>query len=134
MQEPLESCQEHSCSDSCNPRSLRQQEFTETYHITKRKELDEKWAAFFYESNVAFNVARHPIFVAVVKATSMAGFDYTPPTYHAMRMKHIKPKVKQVKVEIKKAMKQSIALYGATICSNGWDNIIHRPLMKVMLV
>jgi predicted adenine nucleotide alpha hydrolase (AANH) superfamily ATPase len=113
---------------------LRQQEFTKAYHITKHKELDEKWTAFFYESNVAFNVARHPAFVAVVKATSTAGFDYTPPSYHAMRTKHIKPKVKQVKAEIEKAMKQSIALYGATICSNGWDNIIHRPLMKVMLV
>jgi hypothetical protein len=30
--------------------------FLEAYHITKHKELDEKWAAFFYESNVAFNV------------------------------------------------------------------------------
>jgi hypothetical protein len=42
--------------------------------------------------------------------------------------------VKQVKIEIEKATKQSIALYGATICLDGWDNIIHRPLMNVMLV
>jgi hypothetical protein len=96
--------------------------------------LDEKWAAFFYESNVAFNVARHPAFVAAVKATSKAGFDYTPPSYHAMRTKHIEPKVKQVKAEIEKATKQSIALYGATICSDGWNNVIHRPLINVMLV
>jgi hypothetical protein len=41
--------------------------------------LDEKWIVFFYESNVAFNVARHLAFVAVVKATSTVGFDYTPP-------------------------------------------------------
>jgi hypothetical protein len=46
--------------------------------------LDEKWAAFFYESNVAFNVVRHLAFVAAVKATSTAGFDYTLPSYHAM--------------------------------------------------
>jgi hypothetical protein len=51
-----------------------------------------------------------------------------------MRTKHIEPKVKQVKAEIEKATKQSIALYGATICSDGWDNVIHRPLMNVMLV
>jgi hypothetical protein len=70
VQEPLESCQERSCGDSCNPRSLRQQEFTKAYHIPKNKELDEKWAVFLYESNVAFNVARHPAFVAMVKATS----------------------------------------------------------------
>jgi hypothetical protein len=35
----------------------------------------------------------------------MAGFDYTPPSYHAMRTKHIEPKVKQVKAEIEKATK-----------------------------
>jgi hypothetical protein len=96
--------------------------------------LDEKWAVFFNESNVAFNVARHPAFVAAMKATSTAGFDYTPPSYHAMQTKYIEPKVKQVKVEIEKATKQSIALYGATICLDDWNNIIHRPLMNVMLV
>jgi hypothetical protein len=69
-----------------------------------------------------------------VKATSTAGFDYTPLKYHAMRTKHIKLKVKQVKAEIEKATKQSIALYGATICSDSWDNVIHWPLMNVMLV
>jgi hypothetical protein len=42
--------------------------------------------------------------------------------------------VKQIKAEIGKATKKSIALYGATICSDGWDNVIHRPLMNVMLV
>jgi hypothetical protein len=112
VQEPLQSCQEHNRGDSCNPRPLCLQQFSEAYHITKHKELDEKWAAFFYESNVAFNVARHPAFVAVVKAISTAGFDYTPPSYHAMQTKHIEPKVKQVKAEIEKATKQSIALYG----------------------
>ena len=54
---------------------------------------------------MAFNVARHPAFIAVVKATSTACFNYSPPTYHAMRIKHIEPKLKKVKVEIEKAMK-----------------------------
>jgi hypothetical protein len=105
VQEPLQSCQERSRGDSCNPRPLRQQQFSKAYHITKHKELDEKWVAFFYESNVAFNVARHLAFVAAVKATSTAGFDYRPPSYHALRIKHIEPKVKQVKAEIEKATK-----------------------------
>jgi hypothetical protein len=38
----------------------------------KWKELDEKWATFFYESNVAFNVVRHPTFVVAMQATSLA--------------------------------------------------------------
>jgi hypothetical protein len=62
--------------------------------------LDEKWAMFFYESNMAFNMARHLAFIAVVKASSIAGFDYTPPTYTAMQTKHIELKMKQVKSKI----------------------------------
>ena len=38
---------------------------------------------------MAFNVARHPAFVAAVKATLMAGFDYIPPLYPAMQTKDI---------------------------------------------
>jgi hypothetical protein len=33
---------------------------------------------------VTFNMARHLAFIAVVKATSTVGFDYTPPMYFAM--------------------------------------------------
>jgi hypothetical protein len=89
---------------------------------------------FFYESNVAYNVVRHPTFIAAMKAISMASFDYIPPTYHTMQTKHIEPKMKQVKVEIKKVNKQSIALYRAPICFDGWNNNIHWPLMNVILV
>jgi hypothetical protein len=35
--------------------------------------------------------------------------------------------------EVKKATKQSIEIYSATICTDGWDNVTHRPLMNVML-
>ena len=72
---------------------------------------------------MAFNVATNPTFVAAVKATSIAGFDYTPPLYHAMQTKHIEPKMKEIKAKIEKATNQSIALYGATICLDGWENI-----------
>jgi hypothetical protein len=102
--------------------------------LSLTQSIHTTWAAFFYELNVAFNVTRHPTFVATMKATSIAGFDYTPPMYHAMQTKHIEPKVKQIKAEMKKATKQSTVLYGATICSNSWDNVIHWLLMNVMLV
>jgi hypothetical protein len=45
---------------------------SEAYYTMKWKELDEKWATFFYESNVAFNVVRHPTFVVAMQATSLA--------------------------------------------------------------
>jgi hypothetical protein len=85
---------------------------SKAYHIAKRKELDEKWATLFYEANVAFNVVRHPSFVVAVKATSQA-----------MRTTLIRPRRKHMEEEVKKATKQSIEIYGATICTDGWDNV-----------
>ena len=37
-------------------------------------------------------------------------------------------------MQIEEKTKHCISLYGATICSDGWDNVVHRPLMNVMLV
>jgi hypothetical protein len=88
----------------------------EAYHIAKRKELEKKRATFFYE-------ARHLSFVAAVRATLQARFDYDPPSYHAMRTTLIEPRRKHVEEKVKKATKQSIEIYGATICMDGWNNI-----------
>ena len=65
-------------------RSMRQQDLDEVYQLNKRKELDEKWASFFYNANVPFNVGRHPTFVEAVNATASVGFNYKPPTYNAL--------------------------------------------------
>jgi hypothetical protein len=66
--EPLESTTERSraASNQLRPSTLWQQYMNEAYHTAKRKELDEKWANFFYQANVAFNVVRHPSFTAAV--------------------------------------------------------------------
>ena len=55
-------------------RSMRQQELNEVYQLNKQKELDEKWASFFYNANVLFNVGRHPTFVEAVNATASVCF------------------------------------------------------------
>jgi hypothetical protein len=123
-----------AATNQLRPNTLQQQHMSEAYHTAKRKELDEKWANFFYQVNVAFNVVRHPSFTAAVRATSLARFDYEPPSYHAMRTTLIEPTKKHVEAEVKKPTKQSIEVYGATICTDGWDNITRRPLMNVMLL
>jgi hypothetical protein len=65
--EPPKSTIERSraTSNQLRPSTLRQQHMSEAYHTAKRKELNEKWANFFYQANVAFNVVRHPSFTAV---------------------------------------------------------------------
>jgi hypothetical protein len=40
-----------------------------------------------------------------------------------MRTTLIEPRRKHVEAEVKKAMKQSIEMYGATINMDGWDNV-----------
>jgi hypothetical protein len=81
----------------------------------------------FYQANVPFNVVRHPSFIAAVRATSLARFNYEPPSYHAMRTTFIEPTKKHVEAEVKKDTKQSIEIYGATICTDGWDNVTRQP-------
>ena len=56
-----------------------QGEVRKTYQLNKPKDLDEKWASFFYDANVPFNVGRHPLFVVAANATASVGFNYKPP-------------------------------------------------------
>ena len=76
--------------------ALRQQLMVDSYNVAKRKELDEKWATFFYQANVPFNVARNPAFIEAVRATSLAKFKYKPPTYYQLRTNFIEPKRLQI--------------------------------------
>ena len=114
-------------------RSMRQQDLDEVYQLNKQKELDEKWTSFFYDANVPFNVGRHPTFVEAVNATTSASFNYKPPTYNALRTTLIESKKMEVEAEVKKATSFSIETYGVSLCLDGWDNVVHRPLMNIML-
>ena len=38
-----------------------------------------------------------------------------------------------VEAEVKKATSFSIETYGISLCSNGWNNVVHRLLMNIML-
>ena len=112
---------------------MRQQDLDEVYQLNKRKELDEKWTSFFYDANVPFNVGRHPTFVEAVNAIASAGFNYKPPTYNALRTTLIESKKMEVEAEVKKTTSFSIETYGVSLCLDGWDNVVHRPLMNIML-
>jgi hypothetical protein len=51
-----------------------------------------------------------------------------------MRTTFTEPTKKHIEVEVKKATKQSIEIYGATICTNGWDNVTCLQLINIMLL
>ena len=98
---------------------MRQQELDEVYQLNKRKELDEKWTSFFYDANIPFNVGRYPTFIEAVNATALAGFNYKPPSYNALRTTLIESKKMEVEAEVKKAISFSIETYGVSLCSDG---------------
>jgi hypothetical protein len=100
---------------------------------SNKQVLDKKWARFFYEANIPFNVARHPAFVDAVKSTSESRVQYKPPAYHALRTKLMTSTKDEVAALISEKTRGPIHKYGVTICSDGWDNVTHRPLMNVML-
>ena len=112
---------------------MRQQELDKVYQLNKRKEWDEKWVSFFYDTNVPFNVGRQLAFTKAVNATASAGFNYKPPLYNALRTTLIESKKMEVEAEVKKATSFTIETYGISLCSDGWDNVVHRPLMNIML-
>ena len=89
--------------------------------------------SFFCDANVPFNVGRHPTFVEAMKATALAGFNYKPPLYNALQTTLIESKKMEVKAEVKKAISFSIETYGVFLCSDGWDNVVHCPLIIIML-
>lgn len=125
-------------SEAPNPslthsRPMRQVSVQEGMDTSNKQVLDKKWARFFYEANIPFNVVRHPAFLDVVKATSESRVAYKPPTYHALRTKLIKSTKDEVAAMVREKTKAPIHKYGVTICSDGWDNVTHRPLMNVML-
>ena len=95
--------------------------------------MDGKWASFLYDVNVPFNVDRHPTFVEAVNATALAGFNYKSPLYNALRTTLIESKKMEVEAEVKKAISFSIETYGISLYSDGWDNVVHRLLMNIML-
>ena len=39
----------------------------------------------------------------------------------------------EVEAEVKKATSFSIETYGVSLCSDGWNNVVHRLLMNIML-
>jgi len=92
------------------------------------------WASFFYEANIAFNIAHHPVFINAVKETVASGLRYYPPSYNILHIKMIEPK----KVEVSKmaidCTKHAIKTYGATICFDRWTNTNSRSLLNMMLV
>lgn len=112
-----------------------QKSMEDSFDLATRQNLDAKWASFFYEANIAFNVVRHPAFISAVQETAKAGIGgYQPPSYQAIRTTLLDAKKAAVQRSVEDRTKLSIEKYGGTICSDGWSDVTSRPLINMMLV
>ena len=68
-----------------------------------------------------------------MNAIALAGFNYKPPSYNVLRTTLIESKKMEVEAEVKKTTSFSIETYRVSLCSDGWDNVVYRPLMNIML-
>ncbi len=64
-------------STNSNTQTFQQVSLLEGLNLARKQNLDKKWATFFYEADIPFNVVRHPTFIKVVKATSESQTYYT---------------------------------------------------------
>jgi len=112
---------------------MRHLSVLEGIDTSKKQVLDKKWAKFFYEANIPFNVVKHPAFVDAVKSTSKSRVLYKPLAYHAIRTKLMTSTKDEVATLIAEKTRGPIHKYSVTICSDGWNNVTHRPLINVML-
>jgi hypothetical protein len=115
-------------------RSQRQMGLKEGLQNSTKRDLDTKWSQAFYEANIPISIVRHPAFIQAVKATAEARIMYKPPSYHAMRKSLLDDARFNTQKIVELKTKSSIHKYGCTICSDGWENVVHRPLMNVMQI
>jgi hypothetical protein len=74
------------------------------------------------------------MFIEDVKATSKLQTYYKLPSYHGLHTYFLKQSNVIVSKLIVKNIQNYIHKYGATICSNGWDNVTRHPLLNMMFV
>jgi hypothetical protein len=115
------------------PRELHQLNITEGFNVSTKQLLDRAWATTFYESNILFNIVRHPAFVHVVRETARHGMPtYTPPSYNAIHTKLLIVINVDLDRQVKEKLGNFVDKYDITICCDGWDNMQNRPLLNVL--
>jgi hypothetical protein len=115
------------------PRELRQLSLNQGFNNSTRLDLDKAWVAVLYETNIPFNVIRHPTFIHAVRETAKSKMPaYRPPALNAIRTSLLTAKKVEVEKEVKNRLGDSIQKYGVMLCNNGWDNVQNRPLLNVV--
>jgi hypothetical protein len=115
------------------PQDLRQLSMTKGFNALTKLYLDRAWASAFYETNIPFNVIRHPAFIYAVKETAKHWMpSYTLLSYNAVRMSLLKAKKEEVERKTTTQLGDSLHKFGVILCTDGWDNVQNRPLLNII--
>ena len=88
----------------------------------------------FYEVYIPVSIVLHPTFIEVVKATNKARALYKLPTYHVIRKNFIVDALSNTLKLVELKTKSFIYKYGCIICSDGWENFAHWPLVYIIQI
>jgi hypothetical protein len=102
------------------PCTFWQMTLHEWMNLTAKQNLEKKWATYFYEDNIQFNVTHHSAFIGAMKSTSKNKMFYKPFLYHALQRKLLKISENNLSKFVIKNINNLIHTYGATICFNWW--------------
>lgn len=91
-----------------------------------KDQFDTTIAKFFYGCNIPFNVAEHPLFIAMVQQLRPG---YKPPTRFALADKHLD----QVCDEMEEKMKLELDGKTVTLVEDGWSNIHNDPVVATCI-
>ncbi|MCO5609228.1 hypothetical protein L7F22_063452 [Adiantum nelumboides] len=101
--------------------------------LKKQAEIaDER---FFYQCNIAFHASRtgaYKRFVNAVSAVATAGAPITPARSEALRTSTLTRQIDMVH-EMLGGHRESWALYGCTIISDGWKDVRKRHLLNILV-
>ena len=115
-----------SIHDEC-PRPAKRLQLDLNSHFVRttagqKEQLDEKVAEFIYACNLAFNVAEHPMFLAMLDALRPG---YKPPNRKALSTKHLDKTHERLQTNMKANLEGKVV----TIQQDGWSNIHNDPVI-----
>ena len=87
----------------------------------------------FFARDCAINRVRLPEFIEVVQMNLLTSVAYTPSRYNILRIRLLDDEMNCVEQHTQKR-RQSLIMYGATICSNGWSDVKNDLLINFIIV
>eukprot|EP00253_Pinus_taeda_P007184 PITA_07184 len=97
----------------------------------ERNEVDDAVYDFFIGCNISFNTIRSSLFHDMLKKIGHFGPSYVLPSYESLRTKGIDRSKQRIEERVK-PIRDSWAISGCTLVSDGWTDRQSRPLMNTL--